>query len=689
LYLLVTVKATLGPRRKLKRNLKLIAGYSTLAVLVVAVVLQIRFAFALKSASNLMEALPDKIKLATSKPTRIFSADGKLLYVVSREYREPVTLKEVPQHVINAILAAEDKRFWDHQGIDYQSMGRVLANAGRKGGGSTLTMQLAKRMYTSSERSLDRKLQDLALAVTMERELTKEQILELYLNEVYYGASANGIKAASKIYFGKDPRDLTIAEAALIARCVRLPSRENPFVDLEQAVANRNDVLQIMFEEGMITRPQLDQAKQERPKLVPRSLGSGARVLSAPYAVMHVLDVLHKEFPDVDLATAGLDVHTTIDSRLQRFAQRAVRDTVRQYRRRKITTGAFLVTDRNGAILAEVGGIDFNRNQYSVVFQGKRQPGSAFKPFVYAAALSVGTLQPDDTISNERFTWINPYTGKPWSPKNSHGYGGYVTIEDAIRNSINVPAVRVIDALTPESAVAFAQESFGFQSKLDPVLPLALGSSAVSPLELSEAYSVFMLRGDRARPYVITKVLGPDGNLLKSYEPDVFRGVLSQPVCDLMDGYLRSAVVNGTGYKAAGVANARGKTGTTSNNLDAWFCGYTDRLLGVGWVGNEYLEGKSWKYGAMSSSVFGGTVTAEIWARIIGEAERMIDDEGLVRPQAEPAGPQVEIYARRLDFEPVEEDQGGYEPMEETPREEDYRWNGPIAYVRPHRSPWR
>lgn len=589
-------------------------------------------------AATQLPKLPSIMESLRKEPSRIYSADGQLLYQISAENRQPVRYDEIPEVVIKATLAAEDKRFFDHRGVDFWAIGRTLFTNVREGrmaqGASTLTMQLAKRVYTGSEKTFERKLRDMALAVMIERELTKRQILELYLNQVFYGSGAYGIAAAADVYFGKELSQLSVAEAALLARLVRRPSDENPFADLDRAIANRNLVLATMLEERMIDRTTYESALSEAPKLrKDRPSTQGFLVKRAPYFVDYVLRQLHDEDVPLDVSKGGYRIETTLDTRLQADAEKAARDIVR--RTRGVTTAAFLLMDRDGRILAMVGGVDYERNQFNVVTQGLRQPGSSFKPFIYAAALEAGVLQPNSTLSNERFSWRDPYSGKVWTPANSSGrYGGSASLRTAIANSMNMPAIRAIEKVGPATAVQVCQNAFGFTSKLDPVMPLVLGASAVTPLEMAQGYSVFMREGYRVRPFAIRRVVGPDGEVVKVQGPTLTARVLSSDTAEAMDGFLRAVVTSGTARLASPVANARGKTGTTNDHRDAWFIGYTDRFLGVGWIAKEVRNsgsGPKWLYERMPG-IYGGKVTVRMWTAVLTAAQKRLGEEARAVP---------------------------------------------------------
>lgn len=607
-----------------------------------------KFKQALEWAETKVQNLDSfKSQLATS-PTTIVSADGKVLYRLQSEFRRSVEFEEIPELVKQATLAAEDKTFYQHSGVNWFAAARsaVLntASGGKSPGASTITMQLAKRLYTSTEKSIDRKIKDMALAMQIERRKTKDQVLELYLNQVYYGAGAYGIAAAADVYFGKKLDQLSIAEAAMLAGLVQRPSKVNPFDNLDASIKRRNYVLRQMREENWITQADYEDATASTPKLAKRSFGSGERILAAPYYVRYVLDQLDKLAPEIkeELSKGGYKIYTTLNSEIQAIAEDQVRDVVRKYRRLKVTTGAFVLIDADGKILSMVGGVDFERNQYNIVYQGVRQPGSSFKPFVYSAAFSTGVLGPNDSISNKPILLEEGNHSRYW-PKRSKSAPDIVSVRSAITSSQNPAAVHAIEMVTPAVAVSYAKDVFGIRSPLDPTLALALGSSGVSPLEMAEAYSVFMLQGDRAEPYGITRIEGPNGELIHEFKPKIRRGLLDSEVAAWMDDDLRGVVTGGTATFARVVPNARGKTGTTSDNRDAWFCGYTNNYVGIGWVGNEYKKGKGWAYDPMSG-VFGGKVTVQIWT---GVMKRVVDKfgDGEDRPNTKkriPAGGVIE-----------------------------------------------
>lgn len=583
----------------------------------------------LKVAEAKVANLDELMEAVERSPSQIFSADGKLLYQVSAEYRKAVEYEDIPDNVKNAVLAAEDKRFFEHPGVDAKALARILFTNVKEQraaqGGSTLTMQLAKLLYTNSEKSFKRKLGDMAMAYAIEKRLTKEEILQLYMNKVFFGGGAHGIQAAADVYFNKTIDKLTIGESALLARCVRRPSEENPFRDPEKAIENRNIVLRVMLDEKLISSAEYEEAKAEKYKFNRHVNGESEKFLRSEYFVWHVLESLKRDFPDISLSQGGYKIYTTLDTTMQSVAEAAVKDTVKNHRRQGVTTAAFVAMDRDGRILCEVGGLNFKKNQFNVVTDGYRQPGSSFKPFIYATAFSTGAIGINDSVSNEKFAWPMPGASKPWTPKNSSGrYGGTVSVSTAFKMSMNVPMARVMEKTGPNTALAFCRSNFGFTSPhLLAVPALCLGSGEVTPLEMAQAYSTFMLRGNRAKPYCISRVVGPDGTVLRLYQPEITANALDQRVADEIDALMRMVVTSGTGKRAGGVPNARGKTGTTSDNKDAWFCGYADGVVGIGWIANEVpREGKSPIYLPMSSRTFGGTVTVEFWAKVMKYAQK-------------------------------------------------------------------
>lgn len=619
----------------------------------------------LDRASALIPKLDELMAEVTMEPTKVLAADGSTLFVLASERREPVTFSEIPQPIIEATLAAEDHRFYQHSGVDPIAAVRQLVTNAREqriaGGASTLTMQLAKRLYSESERTLDRKLQDMALAVMMERELTKNQIIELYLNQIFYGSGAYGIRAAADVYFGKELEDLTLAETALLVRIPRRPSDQNPFRNPDRAIENRNVVLALMLEQGRITQAEHDAALQEPLKLAEKPVRGVEGGKKAPYFVDYVLSEIERTMPDLNLEGGGYVIETTLDPRMQRIAEQQVRDLVRNSRGKQVTTAACLLIDRTGRIKAMVGGVDYERNQYNALTQGRRQPGSAFKPFVYAIAIDEGTIRPTSYVSNVQIRNETVNEGKPW-PRNANGrYGGSMSVRSAIQWSTNVPAVHVLQDLGPSLFVTRGREVFGFDTKFDPQLALALGSTAVSPIELAEAYTVFMLEGMRTQPYGVRRIIDRDGTVLANFVPSAQRSGLKPATAKTMDGFLRVVATQGTGARARSVANVRGKTGTTNDNRDAWFVGYSDELLCVSWVANERRDeaNQRWIYEEMASGVYGGNTPIQMWTGVMSQCQKLVGEKSRDIETPQGSGERQEEDAGQGE---VEMRPGGSEP---------------------------
>jgi penicillin-binding protein 1A len=594
-----------------------------------------------------MDALTRRVEDLNKAPTQILSSDGKILYQVSMENRRVVRLSEVPIVTRNAVIAAEDKRFYEHSGVDFIGMIRSAREVARTQratqGASTLTMQLAKLLSDGTQKTIDRKVDDIALAVYMERQMTKDQILEMYLNTVYFGEGAHGIAAAAKVYFGKELKDLTLGESAMLARCVQRP-RVNPISSLAKATENRDVVLGVMREENMVTPAEYDAAIAEKPHVNTRPQHSPAiRPNGSEYFVDHVLDLLKTELPGVDLKAGGYRIETTLDSRLQARAEESVKTNVANFKYLKVNTAAIVLIDRDGEILAEVGGANYRKHSYNAVYQGRMQPGSGFKPFVYASAFKEGVLHSvDDRVSNAPIHKADP--SQPdgyWTPHNDSKKQDQptYTVRSALANSVNLPAIHTIEAVGPEKVVEYAKDNFGFQSKLGAFDPLALGASEVSPLEMAEAYSVFMLKGDRVRPFAIKRIVGPDGQVIRDFQPQIFKGVWDPAICEQIDVLLQGVVQYGTAYPLGhDIPDARGKTGTTSKNTDAWFDGYADGLLAISWCTNEQKVNGVYARRPMAPKAFGGTVAVPIWRDVMSLALKLRPQTPIVAALAESTG---------------------------------------------------
>jgi penicillin-binding protein 1A len=574
-----------------------------------------------KAVESLVDNMGDKIQQYNSKPSKIMSADGKVLYEIRPIYRENVSLNQIPKAMQQAIVAAEDKRYYDHDGVDYWGLARASVNMVKdrspSGGGSTIPMQLAKRLFSASEVTMKRKIQDISIAIQMSKKFSKDEILEMYLNQVFYGEQAYGIAAAAEMYFDKPVEKLSIAECAMLARCVRQPSTENPVKNYAKADENKKIVLKLMFDEGMITEDQYEKAVKERPVVVKQEGAKGGRIRAAPYFTASVLRQLKER--EIDLSQGGYLVNTTIDLNLQNTAEEAVKRVIRWNRGKGVNAGAFIACDSEGRVIVDVGGLNYRQNKYSRTTQSQMQPGSSFKAFIYAEALKEGVIGEYSNISNAKLKLPGKSAREPYVPRNSHGgYGGSPSLWSAFTQSINVPAVRTYQSLGFKHGAQVITDDFGFSSKLEPYAPLALGASVVRPIEMAEAYSVFMLDGKRVKPYSIKEVIAPDGQTIYQGGVSFTTTRIGPEVCRIMDKLFRGVVTSGTGKAAGVVDEAKGKTGTTNGGKAVWFCGYAKGIVGIAWAGSEYYDRRrnQWLDRPMPES-FGGDVAAPIWAQVM------------------------------------------------------------------------
>lgn len=580
----------------------------------------------LQKAEQIVLKLDTIITDLNSRPSTIESADGVTLYELQSEYRKSVARSEIPQKVVDAMIAAEDKRFWDHPGVDFWSLMRILFVATKErstresGGGSTLTMQIAKRVFTGDAPTMERKLDNMALAIAIERKMTKDQILELYMNQVFFGQQAYGIAAAADVYFGKSLEDLTVAEAAMLSRCVRRPSDENPVKNLDVATKNRNVVLGIMRDEGYLDQKEYEAAKSEPVKLRKHRPQVVSKEKVHPYFVDYVLNELNKK--GIDISAGGYRILTTLNSGHQTIAEKGVKKWVKNLSGYRVNQMAVLVTDNSGRIVSMVGGPDYEKSEFNMMWMGPgRQPGSSFKPFVFAAGLDRGVFDQDSLISSKPMK--KPFTNEYFEGGANRGM---VSISSILANSYNTPSVRAMDEVGEENVVAFCKRSLGFKrSNLPAVISLALGSGEVFMPEMAEAYSVFQSHGDRYPVYAIERVIHPDGSE-ESLTPKKARGVMNAAGAEFIDLCLRKVVTSGSGRAASGVTNARGKTGTTSDHKDAWFCGYTDQLIGIVWTANEQIvNGRP--VATPMNGLFGGVGPARVWNDIIGDIQDKIGEK--------------------------------------------------------------
>ena len=535
----------------------------------------------------------------------VLADDGSLIANRGDTGGPAVRLIDLPPYLPKAFVAIEDRRFYEHFGIDPVGVTRALlrdvTGARDIEGGSTLTQQLAKNLFLTRERTLSRKIQEAILALWLERRYSKDQILELYLNRVYFGSGAYGVEAAAQKYFGKSARFVTLSEAALLAGLMKSPTKLAPNRNLKGANERAAQVITAMAEQGHISEAMAKLALAN-PAEVKRDKSAG----SINYAADYVMDALDDTVGAID---EDIVVTTTIDLKMQAEAERALTDELNQKGGKfGVEQGALVALDPTGAIKAMVGGRNYADSQFNRAVAAKRQPGSSFKPFVYLAALEKG-LTPD-TVREDA-----PISVKGWSPENySREYFGPVTLTKALSLSLNTVAVRLGLEVGPKAVVAVAHR-LGISSDLEAVPSIALGSSEVTPLEMVSAYAAFANGGVGVQPHVIARVRTAGGKQLYARRNANFGRVIDPQYLGMMNAMMQETLLTGTARKAELPGwQAAGKTGTSQDWRDAWFIGYTSYLVAGVWLGNDD--------GSPTKKVSGGNLPVEIWSRFMKAAHQ-------------------------------------------------------------------
>ena len=514
-----------------------------------------------------------------------------------------VPLRELPDYVPKAFVAIEDRRFYSHRGVDPLGITRALVadviHRGTAQGGSTITQQLAKNLFLTQERTVTRKLQEIVLALWLEHKYSKRQILELYLNRVYFGAGAYGIEGAGQRYFGKSARQLTLAEAAMLAGLVQAPSRLAPNHNPQGAERRAAIVLADMADLKMIA-PGAAKLALAHPAHAIKPSAAGSVNYVADWVMDAVNDLIGKFEDDIV-------VDTTIDPMLQNAAEHALADTLNQKGERlNIGEGALVAMTPDGVVRALIGGRDYGQSQFNRAVDAKRQPGSAFKPFVYLTALEHG-LTPD-TVREDA-----PIAVKGWRPENyERQYLGAVTLRQALAESLNTVSVRLTLEFTAQAVVRTAYR-LGIASMLEPNASIALGTSEVSPLELVSAYATFANGGIAVTPHVVERIRTADGKVLYGRTQQPLGRIVDARYVGMMNTMLHETLVSGTARGASLPGwQAAGKTGTSQDFRDAWFIGYTSRLVAGIWLGNDD--------NTPTKHAVGGGVPVEIWSRFMRTA---------------------------------------------------------------------
>ena len=555
----------------------------------------------------------DRIYDPPYQATRLYARDGQLVASFYRENREFTPLGDVPGVMRHAVLAIEDDRFYQHGGVDFRAIARAsLRNLRARAlveGGSTITQQLARSLFLTPERSFNRKATEAVLALELERRLTKDEILERYLNQVYFGQGAYGVGMAARVFFGKSPRELTLDESALLAGLIRAPSLDNPYGHPDRALERRAVVLRRMAQLGYVTSRDAAGA-QRAPLRLSRDQPAGYVGMRAPYFASMVLQYLIGRYGEETVYNGGLRVYTTLDLGMQEAAQRSVRQGIADAEPLHVSQGALVALDpETGAIRAMVGGVDFAESKFNRAWQAERQAGSSFKPFIYTAAVAAG-WRPWKRILDAPVSYPAG-DGTSWRPKNyDRRYRGWVTMRRALERSINVPAVRTLEEIGPDTVISYARR-MGIASPLRSNLSLALGASEVTPLEMASAYGTLATLGIRAQPMAVTLVTDRAGRVLERNTPRREQA-LSETVAYAMVDMLKGVISHGTGRAASLDRPVAGKTGTSDDYRNAWFIGFTPHLATAVWVGNDD--------NTPMQRVTGGTVPAQVWAAFMRQA---------------------------------------------------------------------
>eukprot|EP01133_Synstelium_polycarpum_P010422 gene10421-12139_t len=692
--------------------------------------------FGLAMAYPNLPALDTLTDYKPKMPLRIFTSDSVLIGEFGEERRNMVHIKDIPDVMKKAVLAIEDDRFYEHGGVDYLGITRAALHnltGGAKQGASTITQQVARNFFLSSEQTLKRKAYEVLLAWKIEKNLSKDQILEVYMNQIYLGQRAYGFASAAQIYFGKNIQDLTVAEAAMLAGLPKAPSAYNPVVNPKRARMRQQYILQRMAQLGYITPAQYEEAKNEELKVKTDSSAFGVH---AEYVSEMARQLVYEQFKE-DTYTRGLNVYTTITKADQDAAYIALRKGVMDYEKRhgyrgpeayieipktkaeaddaieteladhpdsddiiaamvlqaspksiqavtsageeititgsgltfgsawlsekaapnrRIKRGAVIrvmqeggnwvltqmpevqsafvsASTTDGAIRAMVGGFDYNRNKFNHVTQAWRQPGSAFKPFIYSASLERG-LSPATIINDAPISFDAGQTGgQAWEPKNYDSkYDGPMTMRKGLMKSKNMISIRILHKIGAKYGQEYATR-FGFDAdKNPPYLTLALGAGNVTPLQMAGAYAVFANGGYKINPYLIAKVTDSDGNVLSQAKPDL-AGEEANRVIDERNAFLMNSMLNdvvrfGTANKAMALKrpDLAGKTGTTNDSIDAWFAGYQAKLVGIAWIGYDQPRN-------LGNRETGGGLALPIWINYMAKALKSIPVEERAVPE--------------------------------------------------------
>ena len=574
--------------------------------------------------------LPDVRVLRNYLPSEtsyIFDINGTLLYSLHDEAnRDVVDLDDISPNLKRAVLAIEDSYFYSHQGINPTSVGRALLANFQAGstveGGSTITMQLVKNLFLSPERAISRKVAEAVLSLRLEQIFEKDQILELYLNQVYWGHNTYGVETAAQSYFNKSATELTLAESAMMAGLIQAPEEYSPFVNYPLAKQRQSIVLGRMRQLGWITAEEEATAKAQ-PLLIGEI--TSFRTSTSPYVTEAVVQELTEVFGQEAVLKGGMRVQTTIDLSLQQVAEETVQRNHANLQQRGFYADqiALVAIDpRTHFVKAMVGGVDYTTSQFNRAVQAQRQPGSAFKPFVYYAAFASGRYAPDSVIQDTAVSYPDGY--EYYSPRNYDGsFMGNIPIRKALELSRNVPAIKLGQELGINRIIEISR-LLGIESPMEPVISLPLGAVDLTPMELAGAYATFASNGWHSDPTFIVQVTDSSGNVLLDNTPKP-QLVLDPWAAASLTDVLQGVVARGTGTTAQIGRPVAGKTGTTDSQRDVWFVGYVPQLATAIWVGND-------DYSPLGSGATGGGIVAPIWKDFMLQALSDVPVENFRRP---------------------------------------------------------
>ncbi|MDR1926164.1 MAG: penicillin-binding protein 1A [Endomicrobium sp.] len=621
-----------------------------------AVIIALLTVIAGKITTNFIDSLPSTQQLWNYTPdlsTKIYDKDNNLVAELFTEKRALTPINNIPVNLQNAFISIEDNDFFKHWGISTKGIIRAFSKMLLKGrvveGGSTITQQLAKTIFLTRDKTLIRKIKEVLLTIQLEKHYSKDEILQFYINQIYFGSGAYGVQAAAEIYFNKDVQDLNLAECATLAAIPKSPNYYNPFKNAEASLARRNLVLLRMRELGYITKKQEKEALKTFLPVKENALEDK----KSHYFIEFLRITLEPKYGTNILLKGGLSIYTTLDTQMQKAAEKALEEALSRFDEDKLKTlvksnkepvkvqGALIALDpKNGAIRAMIGGRNFNESQFNRATQAKRQAGSAFKPFVYLTAIEEG-FTPSTILDDKPMVFVykrNTWdlvsrdttaletiaetvsendlidTSKIWAPTNyGKKYRGHVTLKTALALSINTCAVELIMKVTPTKVIQTAR-NLGITTPLSNSFSLALGTGDVILQEMVSAFATFASGGIKTTPYVITKITDKDGKILEESLPEQ-KEVLSSQVCFIVTNMLKAVVEKGSGWYAKNLGRpCAGKTGTTNDSSDAWFIGYTPQLVAGVWVG---YDDRSISLG---DRVTGGGIACPIWTCFMKDA---------------------------------------------------------------------